>query len=106
MRTSCLRVGLLSVAIAFAPLIGAAAQQDDKSYLPPPSLRAKADTAAKRPVQTGTLQPQRAREGYTRTQEGYARKRVRVARVRRYERHRYASSQPAIYFQRFFGIFN
>lgn len=93
MGTLDLRTALLSTLIAVSSSsMAAMAQQDDRSYLPPPSFQTKADPAHVRgdgvPHRNGSEQVQRARP------------RARAIRAYpRYHRSHYA------YFPRFFSGF-
>ncbi len=103
MRSSGLKVGLLSALIACAAFTAAKAQEDDKSYLPPKAFQGKAEpsipkAAQNEPNRTASNQPQRMHAAVAQPQ----RKRVRLAHRRHYER--YAYNQPFPRF--FFGLFN
>lgn len=99
MRSSILRVGLLSAVIASATLTIASAEENEKSYLPPRSLQGKAEQAAKSPAQRhasrhAAVRLQRAHPSRVAVEEPQHRRRVRTAFRRHHAHERYAYNQP------------
>src|SRR5258706_10498523 len=99
MSTSCLRTGLLSVMLACGGFSIATAQDDDKSYLPPPSFRGTSETAgAKQPMQYSSAHSRNTRSASVQPRN----RSIHVIQRRTYQRHRYVYYQP----RPFFGFFD
>jgi len=113
MHFPSLTIGLLSAAIAASGAMAADSQHDDRSYLPPQSLRAKPLPAKREAKRESEPRHSRRAAGAEESSHGIAERRIAADEPRRERprighrrRERYAYREPRFYrMPFFFGMF-